>query len=288
MSHSSTDVRNVEAAQKRFANSDHLDDHFESNRSGYTALLHQVGIQPGWHVLDAGAGGGNFPPLIADLVGETGQITAFDLSAENVNVMEKRLGEWHLPCPVDVVEGTVVDLPFEDDAFDAIWCANTSQFLSDDELDQSLREFRRVTGPGGLVAVNDIDGGGIAIRTMHPEYIWRMHDRFKSWEHFRGSWRSWNLQRFLERAGLVDVWSQNTLIEHRAPLREIERRSLSNFWSEVLAVRAVEQARQAGIEGEELQFWIDLRDDTSNSILIDPDFYSTERQILAVGRVPQE
>ena len=286
MTHSSTDVRSIEAAQERFANTDHLDDHFEANRVGYTELLHQVGIQPGWHVLDAGAGGGNFLPLIAELVGETGKITAFDLSAENVEVIQRRLGEWHLPCLVDVVEGTVVDLPFESDAFDAVWCANTSQFLSDEELDQALLEYRRVTRPGGLVAVKEIDGGGNALRTMHPEYLWRMHDRFKSWEHFRGSWRSWNLQRFLERAGLVDVWSQNTLIEHRAPLREVERRSLSNFWSNVFAVRAVELTRQAGVEGEELRFWIDLRDDTPNSILNDPDFYSTEGQILAVGRVP--
>ncbi|MEZ4571014.1 MAG: methyltransferase domain-containing protein [Thermomicrobiales bacterium] len=286
MNHSSTDVRDVEAAQKRFASTDHLDDHFQSNRIGYRDLLHRAGIEPGWHVLDAGAGGGNYLPLIADLVGETGKITALDLSAENVEIIRQRREEWDIPCPVEAVEGNVVSIPFDDDTFDAVWCANTSQFLSDEELDQSLREFRRVTRPDGLVAIKDTEGAGNAIRTMHPEYIWRMHDRFKSWEHFRGAWRSWNLQRFLERAGLVAVWSQNTLIEHRAPLTEVERRSLSNFWSKVVAVRAVELTREAGVDGDELQFWVDLRDDTPDSVLNSPDFYSTEGQILAVGRVP--
>ncbi len=35
-----------------------LDAHFETYRPEYEAMLRSVGIRPGWHVLDAGCGGG--------------------------------------------------------------------------------------------------------------------------------------------------------------------------------------------------------------------------------------
>jgi arsenite methyltransferase len=61
-----------------------LDLHFESARPEYEDALRQVGIQPGWHVLDAGCGGGSFLPLIAEETGPTGSVAAIDLAPENI------------------------------------------------------------------------------------------------------------------------------------------------------------------------------------------------------------
>src|SRR4051812_35021645 len=55
-----------------------LDTHFEAARPEYEAMLRSAGLQLGWHVLDAGCGGGSFVPLIAEAVGPTGHVTAFD------------------------------------------------------------------------------------------------------------------------------------------------------------------------------------------------------------------
>ena len=54
-----------------------LDFRFEACRPAFTAMVGSVGIQPGWHVLDAGCGSGSFLPLLAELVGATGQLAAF-------------------------------------------------------------------------------------------------------------------------------------------------------------------------------------------------------------------
>ena len=132
---------------------DWLDVHFDAERTEYEAMLRSVGIQPGWHVLDAGCGGGSFLPLIAQAVGPTGRVAALDLAPDNVAIVQRRVAERPLACPVEAWVGDLLALPYADDTFDALWCANTSQYLSDDEAARALAEMRRVVRPGGLVAV---------------------------------------------------------------------------------------------------------------------------------------
>src|SRR5215471_12088169 len=83
-----------------------LDLHFEACRPEYEAMLRSVGIHPGWRVLDAGCGGGSYLPLIAEHVGSTGSIVAFDLAPENVTTVAERVAAWDLPCPVETQVGT--------------------------------------------------------------------------------------------------------------------------------------------------------------------------------------
>src|SRR3954469_7375484 len=108
-----------------------LDVHFESSRPEYEAMFRSVGIQPGWHVLDAGCGSGGFLPLIAEAVGPSGRIAAFDLAPDNIAIVQRRAAEWEDAPPIDARSGSLLDLPYADDAFDAIWCANTTQYLTD-------------------------------------------------------------------------------------------------------------------------------------------------------------
>lgn len=271
---------------QQFTEIDHLDAHFEANRADYEELLRMVGFERGWHVLDAGCGGGNFLPWIAEIVGSEGAITAFDLAPENIELTRRRVDAWRLPCPVESVVGSVLDLPFADNHVDGVWCANTTQYLTDDELDTALAEFRRVTRPGGLVAVKEIDMSLMRLRPSNPSYLWRAHERGQSWNRFPGSWRGWNLRRLFERAGLEQTWAKSTLIERRAPLSSFQRESIANFVSGVFAPLHARLAEESGAPAEEIRFWADLRDNTADSILNHPDFYMSEGQVLAVGRVP--
>jgi arsenite methyltransferase len=47
-------------------------------------MIRSVGIKPGWRVLDAGCGGGSFLPLLAELVGKDGNVSALDPAPENI------------------------------------------------------------------------------------------------------------------------------------------------------------------------------------------------------------
>lgn len=78
-----------------------LDTHFEVARTINEAMIRDADIQSGWHVLDAGCGGGSFLPLISQSVGPTGQITALDLAPENVAIVEQRAAVGHFACPTE-------------------------------------------------------------------------------------------------------------------------------------------------------------------------------------------
>ena len=147
------------------SDADWLDTHFAWMRPEYEEMLRWVGIKRGWRVLDAASGPGSFLPLMSELVGPEGKIDAIDLAPENISVLERRAAAEKWPTPVMTQVGNILNLPYADGAFDAVWCANTTQYLTDDELQVMLREFRRVVRPGGSVAVKDYD---ITLQQIHP------------------------------------------------------------------------------------------------------------------------
>ena len=261
-----------------------LDVHFEACRSEYEAAARSVGFQPAWHILDAGTGSGSFLPVLGQIVGSAGQITALDLAPENIATIDARLEDWALDCPVDTQVGSVLDLPYADGHFDAVWCANMAQYLPDDDFLAMLHEFRRVVRPGGLVALKDFD----ATHTQHfpedPGLLWRFcMARAEVSDMSRGVLRGRGFRRWLERAGLQNVRQETLLIERWAPLKPIEREFLTDllyYWAE--------QAAEGGIPEEDQAFWRRFND--RNGIdppVNDPEFYWCEANALAVGTVPE-
>ena len=111
-----------------------LDARYEVNQAAYEAQVRLVGFEPGWHVLDAGCGSGSFLPQLAELTGPDGRLEAFDLAPDNIAVVEGRRQTWDFASRVSTCTGSILQLPYDDATFDAVWCANTTQYLSNDEL----------------------------------------------------------------------------------------------------------------------------------------------------------
>jgi len=182
--------------------------------------LRAVDLQPGWRVLDAACGSGSFLPWLAELVGPGGCLAALDLAPDNAALVERRVAEWALPCSVGVKVGTVLALPYPDDAFDAVWFANTTQYLTDEELATALAELCRVVRPGGLVALKDHDPTLSRALPAPPGILLRGVQQAADTGivQARGVLRAPALPGWLRRAGLVEVWHRSTLIERTAPL----------------------------------------------------------------------
>jgi SAM-dependent methyltransferase len=106
-------------------------------------------------VLDVACGDGFYSCLLARRVGPGGRVTGADLSDAYLD-KARRLADWAgVGGRADFVKADAYQLPFDDGAFDAAWCAQS--FISIDDPVAALRAMARVVRPGGLVAVLEND-----------------------------------------------------------------------------------------------------------------------------------
>jgi arsenite methyltransferase len=261
-----------------------LDAHYLACQAEYEGMLRSVGLQSGWHVLDAGCGTGGFLPVIAELVGQDGRISAIDVRSEHVDLVRARAESREFACLVDARVADIRALPFHDKTFDAVWNANVAQYLSEDELCETLGEFRRVLKPGGVLAVKDGDITALQLFPIPSTTLWRLLD---AWERtgdrqIIGLLESFKIQRRMQEVGLVHVARRLTLIERVAPLRRAESQFVGGLVEFFAALAPTLELPAADIE-----FWRQVGDDRSSKyILKQQDLYIREAAVLVIGYEP--
>lgn len=258
-----------------------LDAHYLAAQPEYEAMVRSAGFQSGWRVLDAGCGGGSYLPLLSELLGPHGHISAVDLAPENVAHVQAQIGSGHLHCPADVRPGNVTALPFAENSFHAVWSANVTQYLSDPALHTMLAEARRVLKSGGLLALKDTEDSALALHPVPPLLLWRIFDALARRGEMTviGGLRGLHLNRFVEQAGFVHVRRRVVYIERQLPLRAVETQLIAELvgWlahaAETLDLSAADRAQ-----------WRSFADLASpNYILHQPDLYWREADVLVTG-----
>jgi SAM-dependent methyltransferase len=112
-----------------------------------------LGLPPRARVLDAGCGSGR---NMVDLA-RWGTVTGVELSEAAAEAARGRhVGE--------VVEGSVLEMPFAPASFDLVVCLDVIEHLQDDRA--ALRELRRVLAPGGA----------LLITVPAYQWLWSGHD----------------------------------------------------------------------------------------------------------------
>jgi SAM-dependent methyltransferase len=111
-------------------------------------------------VLDVGCGPGTITAGLADRVPQ-GHVTGIDAAEEIIDEARSTAGN---RGNLDFATGDVYALDYPDASFDVVHAHQVLQHLGDPV--RALREMRRVTRPGGLVAIRDGDFGGM---TWYPE-----------------------------------------------------------------------------------------------------------------------
>jgi ubiquinone/menaquinone biosynthesis C-methylase UbiE len=109
-----------------------------------------MNIQPSDHVLDVGCGGGMASKLIAQIAVD-GFVAGIDHSEDMLQQALKRNAAAIRAGRVEVRQGNVSALPYDDNSFDKVIAVETFYFWPNPVA--NLKEVSRVMRPGGLVAL---------------------------------------------------------------------------------------------------------------------------------------
>ncbi|MBG0851225.1 methyltransferase domain-containing protein [Streptomyces spinoverrucosus] len=203
-------------------------------------------LKPRMRILDIGCGPGTITADLAALVPD-GHVTGVDRAPEildraRATAMDRGLTN------VDFAVADVHALDFPDDTFCVVHAHQVLQHVGDPV--QALREMKRVTRPGGLIAARD---GDYAAMTWYPGSpglddwleLYRRVARANGGEPDAGR----RLKAWALRAGLTDVTATSSTWTFAAP---DEREWWSGLWADrTLASAYARQATEGGHATEE-------------------------------------
>ncbi|MBW4616570.1 MAG: bifunctional demethylmenaquinone methyltransferase/2-methoxy-6-polyprenyl-1,4-benzoquinol methylase UbiE [Desmonostoc vinosum HA7617-LM4] len=109
--------------------------------------------KPGDTCLDLCCGSGDLTLRLARRVGVTGQVYGVDFSPNLLETAKERSQKQYPQPVITWVEADVLDLPFNDDQFDAATMGYGLRNVTD--IPRSLKELHRVLKPGAKAAILD-------------------------------------------------------------------------------------------------------------------------------------
>ncbi|MEA5578470.1 bifunctional demethylmenaquinone methyltransferase/2-methoxy-6-polyprenyl-1,4-benzoquinol methylase UbiE [Anabaena sp. UHCC 0451] len=126
--------------------------------------------KPGDTCLDLCCGSGDLTFQLARRVGVTGKVYGVDFSCNLLATAKERCQKYYPQPPITWIEADVLNLPFEDDQFDAITMGYGLRNVKD--IPRSLQEIYRVLKPGAKAAILDFHRPSNAIlRTFQQWYL---------------------------------------------------------------------------------------------------------------------
>ena len=114
-------------------------------------VLAEVGIKPGFHVLDYGCGPGSYLIALAELVGKSGNIYALDIHPLAINRAQSIAAKKQITNLETIQSNCQTGLP--DNSVDVVLLYDTFHSLSDSN--GVLAELHRVLKPDGILSFSD-------------------------------------------------------------------------------------------------------------------------------------
>jgi SAM-dependent methyltransferase len=173
---------------------------FRGRRRVLNQVVSRLGLPVSSRILDAGCGSGRNMVELA----RYGKVTGIELSEVALaTAREREVGE--------VVDGSVMDMPFAEDSFDLAVCLDVIEHLEDDR--GALRELRRVVVPGGMLLVT----------VPAYQWLWSSHDTVH--HHYRRYRRSTLLRAAREAGwwGERSTYFNSLLLPVAVMVRSLER-----------------------------------------------------------------
>jgi ubiquinone/menaquinone biosynthesis C-methylase UbiE len=199
-------------------------------------------VRDGLDILDVGSGTGEDARELAAAVAPGGRVVGVDHSPEMVAEARRRADGSGLP--IQFVPGDARALDFPDRSFDRTRAERVLIHLSDPAA--AVREMVRVTRPGGLVVVSDLDGETIFVNSSNQALTRGLIRGIT--DDLTSGWVGRRLPRYLVEAGLEDVRCVASVVQNSVAFMRIvfasrlramvdagsvTTQDVINFWAEL-------------------------------------------------------
>jgi ubiquinone/menaquinone biosynthesis C-methylase UbiE len=114
-------------------------------------ILKEVGIKPGFQVLDYGCGPGGYIIPTTKLIGETGKVFALDINPLAIQMVQSLISKNHLKNVATIQSDCNTGL--SDNSLDVVLLYDIFHLLG--KPDEILREVYRVLKPDGTLSFSD-------------------------------------------------------------------------------------------------------------------------------------
>lgn len=271
------------ASERSLPEYDHqLSSFHRAFESELRAIVNALPLRSGMRVLDLACGDGFYTRRIAERLGSRGFVTGADINRAYLSEASEDTSPKSGRAPIDFVIGSVDRLPFPDDTFDLVWCAQSLYTLPDPV--GAIRHMARVLRPGGLVAVLEND-------TLHQLFLpWPVSlelplraAELRSFLEGSGNASKFYVGRrlpaILAAAGLEPLRMTTHAFDRQAPLGDAEQQLLQSYL-EALAERVAPYLDTALLQ--DLRRLVDSR--SPQHLLRQPHLTMTWLSVLAYGR----
>jgi demethylmenaquinone methyltransferase/2-methoxy-6-polyprenyl-1,4-benzoquinol methylase len=241
-----------------------------------------IGFPEGSRGLDAGCGIGNHLFLLAEAVGPGGHVTGLELFADFIVHAQKRARRSSLSRRIELRQGDVNAMPFDDDSFDWAWSVDCIGHVSIGQPVDGLREMARVVKPGGRVAL--LGYSTQMLLPGHPQLEARLNATASATTALGDEREPDELfpraLGWFRKVGITEPVAKTVVGTVHAPLDEGVRRALMSLFGMLW------DSRQSEMEASDREEYERLTDSDSPDCLLDAeDYYAYFTYSVFEGRV---
>jgi ubiquinone/menaquinone biosynthesis C-methylase UbiE len=255
-----------------------LDALHQALRDDFVQIVSSVPLHPGQIVLDVGCGDGFFTSLLAEHRVEV-------IGIDNSNAFLRRAQATTADAPnLEVLKGDARQLPRDEGSADVVWSAHSMHSYPD--VQQCLREFRRILRPGGWLAVLESDNVHSVMLSWPPDLELAVrqaeHQEIGDEDSYIGTYFPRFAARLLSEIGFEEVMPRYFLIQRLGPAGE----SLTTFVKLYLE-NLLERTSERLTEKMRARLAL-LADPTSDKFLPrQKAFFFGTLQVLVLARAPR-